>query len=258
MKLRLYSRFQFGLVLAGGALLALMLCVQCIRTYLYTDAVLAPQQAQREAERQMMALGTAARSAGIADPRALGPVIEHTLESDSDRVLWMRVLDGDRHVVAQGGNPPAAATVPVDWRERPQERGPATLLVDTPQGKAFVATLPLRMPRPLRPEQGGWTPGGRRGAAFAIQLAIPLKAVTSAFDGLRRNLIVGVAASIALLIAIGVIALRTPQYLRGKYLEGELQLARRVQRDLQPQPHSISSDVAFAASSVAADHVGGD
>jgi serine phosphatase RsbU (regulator of sigma subunit) len=237
MKLRFHSHFKFRIALAGGALLAFILCVQCIRTYLYTDAVLVPQQAQREAERLAMALGAAARNSGIADPRALGPVIERTLEAESDRVLWMRVIDGDRNVVAQAVHAP---TTSLEWRESP------VLLVDTSQGKAFLATMPLRMPRP------------HHGPGFALQLVIPIKAVTAAFDGLRRNLIVGVAASIALLIAIAVIALRTPQYLRGKYLEGELQLAKRVQRDLQPQPHSISADVAFAASSVAADHVGGD
>ena len=89
-------------------------------------------------------------------------------------------------------------------------------------------------------------------------MAIPIKTVTGAFDGLRRNLIVGLIAAIALLISVAVIGLRTPQYLRGKYLESELLLAKRVQRDLQPKPHSISPDVLFAASAVAADHVGGD
>ena len=73
-----------------------------------------------------------------------------------------------------------------------------------------------------------------------------------------QNLIVGLIASVALLIAVAVIGLRTPQYLRGKYLESELLLAKRVQRDLQPKPNSISADVEFAASAVAADHVGGD
>jgi hypothetical protein len=46
MKPGLCSRFKVGLALGTGALLALMLCVQCVRTYLYTDAVLIPQQAQ--------------------------------------------------------------------------------------------------------------------------------------------------------------------------------------------------------------------
>jgi sigma-B regulation protein RsbU (phosphoserine phosphatase) len=125
--------------------------------------------------------------------------------------------------------------------------------------------LPFRMPRPARPPEAEGPPihphsgpGNRRAAPSAIELAIPLKAVTGAFDGLRKNLIVGLTASIALLISVIVIGWRTPQYLRGKYLEGELQLAMRVQRDLQPKPHSISTGVAFAASAIAADHVGGD
>ena len=56
MKLRKYSRFKFGLVLGIGALVASVLCVQCVRTYLYTDAVLVPQQAEREAERELLPL----------------------------------------------------------------------------------------------------------------------------------------------------------------------------------------------------------
>jgi len=131
--------------------------------------------------------------------------------------------------------------------------------VDTSQGKAMVTMLPFRMPRPPRPAEAEIRPpGGRRPVAYLIELAIPIKAVTGAFDGLRRNLIIGLTASIALLIAVAVIGLRTPQYLRGRYLESELLLAKRVQRDLQPQPHSLSADVEFAASAVAADHVGGD
>lgn len=42
------------------------------------------------------------------------------------------------------------------------------------------------------------------------------------------------------------------------YLESELHLAKRVQSDLQPKPSSVSPHVEFAASAIAADHVGGD
>jgi hypothetical protein len=268
MKPGLNSRLKGSLPLGTGALLALMLCVQCVRTYQYTDNVLVPQQAQREAERQAAALGTAARSAGVTDARSLGPVIEHLLAAGSDRVLWMRVLDPDRNVLSQGGKAGPTAKVPFDWRERQEKHESVASVANASEGKAFVAILPFRMPRPARSPQAEpalpWTvpdgrvPGNRRAGAFAIELAIPVETVAGAFDGLRRNLIVGLTASLALLIALGVIGLRTPQYLRGKYLEGELLLAKRVQDDLQPKPHSISGDVVFAASAVAADHVGGD
>lgn len=282
MKQRKYSHLQLGAVLGIGTLLALVLCFQCVRTYLYTNAVLVPQQAEREAERQAGALAAAARGAGITDPHGLGPVIEQTLESARERVLWMRVLDQDSQVIAQGGTTQGTAKVPPRWWERVEKHENTGMIVETSEGKAYVAMLPFRTPRPQRPPEAGppddrsrprgpngdapggpqevrgRPPFGRRGGAFVIELAIPLKAVTGAFDGLRQNLIVGLIASIALLVSVAVIGLSAPHYLRGKYLESELQLARRVQDDLQPKQHLTSPHVEFAAAAVAADHVGGD
>lgn len=251
-----YPRITLRFVLVIGALLALVLCLQCVRTYLYTNAVLVPQEAGREAERQAGALSTAARSAGISDPHHLNPVIEHVLESASDRVLWIRVLDPDHHILAQGGQPQGPPRIPADWFQRMEKHESLGTLVDTPQGKALVALLPIRLPRPpRRPEP---QPSGHHPAPAVVELAIPLKAVAGVYEGLRQNLIVGMIASIALLAAVVVIGLAMPRYLRGVYLESEMQLARRVQHDLQPQPHAISPAIEFAASAVAADHVGGD
>lgn len=268
MKLRKYSYLTFRGVLGIGALLALVLCVQCVRTYLYTDAVLIPQQAEREAERQAGALTTAARSAGITDPRTLGPVIEQTLESSSDHVLWMRILDLDNNVLSQGGSPQGTAKIPADWWNRVEKQENLGVLKDMPDGKAYVAMVPFRIPRPpARPFEaeldrhyhhpGPGRPPGRHDA-YVLEIAISLKAVAGAFGGLRQNLIVGLVASVALLVSVVVIGLRAPNYFRGKYLESEMQLARRVQRDLQPKPHSISPHFEFAASAIAADQVGGD
>jgi len=89
------KQVKLVLVLGIGAFVALVLCVQCVRTYLYTDALLVRQQAEREAERQMGAIMTAARSAGIASPRELGPVLEHAMDTAGDRFLWMRVPSPD-------------------------------------------------------------------------------------------------------------------------------------------------------------------
>ncbi len=52
MKLRKYSQWRFGLVLGLGALIAVVLCIQCVRTYLYIDSVLIPRQAEHEAQRE--------------------------------------------------------------------------------------------------------------------------------------------------------------------------------------------------------------
>ncbi len=277
---RKYPQLKFGLVLVTGALIALMLCVQCVRSYLYTDAVLVPQQAENEAHRQAGALSTAAQSAGIADPRSLGPVIEHSLEAIPDRVLWMRVLDLNSKVLAQGGNPEGTPKFPSRWWNRVEKHERLGTVTETARGKALVVMLPLRMPHPpptamaesgspneqhqpfgtsqestSRDSHGG-TNGPR--PAYVLETAISLNAVASSFAGLRQNLILGVIASIALLLSVAVIGLRAPHYVRGKYLESEMQLAKRVQSDLQPKARSVSSYVEFAARAVAADHVGGD
>ncbi|HEX4748829.1 MAG TPA: PP2C family protein-serine/threonine phosphatase [Bryobacteraceae bacterium] len=264
LKLRKYSQLKFGLVLGTGALIALVLCVQCVRTYLYADAVLVPQQAEREAARQVGALSAAARSGGITNPRALGPAIEHTLEPVSDRVLWMRVLDLNSNVIAHGGSPEGAPQFPARWWDRVEKHERLGTAVDTRTGPALVVMLPLRMPRSARASsQPDSTDSGRdplndRRAPYVLEVAISLKAVAGSFAGLRNNLILGLIASIALLVSVVVIGLHAPHYLRGKYLEGELQLAKRVQNDLQPRPQSVSPFVEFAACAVAADHVGGD
>ena len=114
MKLHRYSQWKLGVALATGAFVASVLCVQCVRTYLYTDAVLIPQQAEREAERQVGILNTATRGAGINDPHALGPALDRVLESASDRVLWMRVLNPEGNLLAQAGNPQRPAKIPPD------------------------------------------------------------------------------------------------------------------------------------------------
>jgi hypothetical protein len=212
-------------------------------------------------------LTAAARSAGINDAHALGPVIEHTLESSGDRVLWMRVLDPQSDLVAQAGNPQGAAKIPSRWWERLERHESLGVVVETSVGKAFVAMLPLRLPRPPRPPDSRLEtptplshingPAPHPGA-YVIELAIPLKAVATSFDGLRQNLIVGVIASLALMLSLCVIAVRAPHYLRGQYLESELQLARRVQSDLLPKAQAISEFVEFGAAAIAADQVGGD
>ncbi len=262
MKLRKYSQLKFGLVLGLGALIAMLLCVQCVRTYLYMDSVLVPQQAEHEAARQAGALSAAARSAGITEPRGLTPVLERAMESAADHVLWMRVLDMNGIVFAQSGNPEGAAQFLAHWWDRVEKHERLGTVLDTAKGKALVVMLPLRISHvpPASDAKARLRPGPSddRRTAYVLEVAISLKAVSGAFAGLRQNLILGLIASIALLLSVAVIGLRARHYLRGKYLESELQLAKRVQSDLQPKPHSVSRHVEFAASAVAADHVGGD
>ena len=250
MKQRKYSQWRFVLVLGMGALIAMVLCVQCVRTFLYIDSVLIPRQAEHEAQRDAGAVSGAARSAGIDDPRNLGPALQHAISSAEGRLLWLRVVDSQNKVLSEAGTPPLTPTIPPRWPYRGQRRGGLGSPIKAPNGNGLSILLPLRMPRPSHPSE--------RHSDYIISLGISLKAVSSTFAELRENLIIGMLASIALLAALGVIAIRARHYLRGRYLENELQLARRVQNDLQPKPHSISAHVEFAASANSADHIGGD
>ena len=277
MNLRNHSQWKFLSVLGIGAGIAIVLCVQCVRTYLYTDAVLVPHQAEHEAARQAGALTAAARSAGVVDPLALGPLLEHAMDSASDRVLSMRVLNRDGQVLVARGKAPKSVSFQPQWRERLDRHETVGTQVSTPEGQALVVMLPLRIGRPPHPEtdtrldprkgsgaavpnEPANPPASRddRHTGYVLELGISLNAVSASFEELRHNLIIGLIASVALLISVGVIGLRAPHYFRGKYLENELQLARRVQNDLQPNPQSVSAHLEFAASCVAADHVGGD
>jgi serine phosphatase RsbU (regulator of sigma subunit) len=254
-----HSRWKFGFLLAAGALVALALCVQCVRTYLYTVQVLIPQQAEQEAAREAGALNAAARSAGIDNPRKLAPLLEHAVQSAADRILWVRVLDSDGDVLCEAGSPPATLRVQARaWHGGQKDDHRGTLL-NTSKGKALWTMLPLRMPRRSRADDRhvGYAADDRR-VGYALDFGISLIAVSEIFGVLRENLILGMIASLALLLSLAVIAMRVRQYLRGQYLESELQLARRVQSDLQPKPYSMSPYIQFAASAVAADHVGGD
>jgi serine phosphatase RsbU (regulator of sigma subunit) len=278
--LRKYSRAGLVLSMIAGGALAILLCAQCVGTYLYVGRTLVPRAAAREAERQGGVLSSAARTAAITDPQALSPVMEHDIEEASERVVWMRLLNQESAVLAQAGAPQGKAVVPPRWWERAEAHDTPGRLVDTPRGRALVSMVPFRMPRPPgvggppgagrtdapgRPEATGRPPSagerprsGGRPAALALEVAIQLDAVAGNFSGLRQNLVVGMLASLALLAAMIVIGIRTPNYLRGKYLEKEMALARRVQNDLLPKAVSVSPYVDFAAAALAADQVGGD
>ncbi len=65
--------------------------------------------------------------------------------------------------------------------------------------------------------------GDGRAAAYVIEFAIGIKAVSGAFDELRKNPVVGRTASIALLMGIAIIGMRTLEaklHMRGAGIRG--------------------------------------
>ena len=282
ISLRKYSRAGLIVALVAGVTLAILLCVQCVRTYLYVDRVLVPQEVEREAERQGGALASAARTASTTDPRTLSPLLERAIEEAAERIIWIRLVNQDGEILSQAGPALGDVKVPQGKFDGMENRKFLGHVVQTPKGKAMVAMVPFRMPRPLgpgRPDFGGRFgrggdpgrggvldrkgPGGRgvgggRAGALILEIALRFDAVSEAFRELRHNLVSGMVGALALMAAMALIGFRAPGYLRGKYLEKQMALARRVQGDLLPKAVSVSPYVEFAASAMAADQVGGD
>jgi hypothetical protein len=96
------------------------------------------------------------------------------------------------------------------------------------------------------------------GSNWNVEIAIFTDSISGSFAGLRRNLIIGVSASLTLITALILLAVRFPNYLRSQQIERELDLARRVQADLLPSAETISPYVDFSAQCVSAWQVGGD
>jgi hypothetical protein len=267
--------FWFRISIAFGLLLGLLLLVQTLLTYRYVSRSLVRQEAQREADRRMQSIARTARLTGSRDPATLTPVLNEIVHEAPTQLAWIRILRFDGKVLAESESPAEAPRYQpgdlgklMDNRERrPAER-------KTASGSVFVIVNPMRFSPPAFPRAPGPPPtpspgpddprDGRRGehqgrgGPDIAEIAVYLDGVSTNFGPLRQNLIVGCSAAFALMAAVIVIGLRFRHYMRGKHMEGELTLARRVQHDLFPLENSLAGSLQFAAKCLPSYEVGGD
>ena len=274
--------FLFKGLIALGFALGIILTIQTITTYQYVSGELMMQEAERDSQRRVNTLVGAVRSAQTQDMAVISGILQDFLEDWNQQVAWVRIVDGMGQPIASAGPAP---TTPVPMDKLPRAFSQEQILpeiVDSPQGGVLVSIRSFRTvpqgPPPTRGGLGGGQRGGtggsgargipavpgvrgpRPGLGFAsnVEIAIFPDAVSGRFDSLRRNLIVGLSASFALMAALVLIAMRFPFYLRGQQLDRELDLARRVQADLLPSAEAISPYVDFSAECISAWQVGGD
>jgi hypothetical protein len=260
----------FRMSIAVGLTLGLLLLIQTVATYRYVARSLVRQEAQREAERRVLSIGRAARLSGAHDSAAtLSPVLHELVHEAPAQIAWIRVLNLDGNVIAEsekaGGwsnYEPGALRKLLTANERPASERL------TESGRVLVMLRPIpfgtppfaRPPDVPAPQTGVPAPrrhGGRPPLEIA-EVAVYLDGVSTHFGLLRENLIVGTTAAFAVLGAVIVMGLRFRNYMRGKHMEEELSLARRVQNDLFPDEDSPQENLAFAARCVPAYQVGGD
>jgi sigma-B regulation protein RsbU (phosphoserine phosphatase) len=182
-------------------------------------------------------------------------------------LAWMRIISFDGKVLAESEqvtNPPKYTHKELRAIQGGRDQPPGANTVE--KGNIAIVLMPLRfgpppMPRrpPLDPSESiPEPPREQRAQPEFLETAVYLDGVSVHFGLLRENLIVGTAAGLALVGAVLILGLRFPHYMRGKRVEEELSLARRVQLDLFPAEDSATVALPFAARCVPALQVGGD
>jgi hypothetical protein len=264
-------------LLAIGLVLSVLLLGQSAYTYYHVSRQLVTDQLAREAERQVLAVERGLRQSQASSAELQRAVLEDILQDNTAKIAWMRIFDAPGKAVIEAGAPTGLPLAAPDARGFRPDGERRSELRDTPNGSVMVSLLPLRLmrfrpgpdgaragPRPPADTQG---PEGGRSEARPpappqgprlLEIALYLESASSVFSPLRRNLIVSILSALGLAAAMILIWVRFPRYVRGKQLEEQLELARKVQADLLPPSNSALGGLDFAAACVPAWQVGGD
>lgn len=236
-KAALVRRFRWFRVWLGlGALLAVLLVVNSVINYVFVSRRMVVDSLRRDMSRQIALLEKEVRDAGGPDQADL-PALADDLAKDR-KLGWIRLTDRDGNLLAQSGLDIGNTFSEARIRDAFTNHEPLFEVRDSPAGKVVVEVFRSRL---------GQT-----------EIALPVEGVKSTFGPLQQNLIINLSAAVALLVAIGIIGLRFRAYVQGKQLEQQLEMARRVQRDLQPTSTLAMPGVGMAAECVPAWGVSGD
>ena len=257
-----YLWFYLSLVL--GSLLGLLLLAQSIATYYQVSRFMIAAELRREAQRHVNALEREARRLNVADPLELLALLRELREEAPQRIAWIRVIDAAGNTLAQEGEP-VGEPFPAQRLWMAFELAtPISEVRSTPRGNVLVTVLPLRLPRRPPPSAAATgTPQAQRpfaprmGPRF-VEVGLYVAGGRANFGRLLTNLIVNSSAALGLVASMIILWLRFPDYVRGKQLEQQTELARRVQHDLLPAPDVHLETLEFAAGCTPAWQVGGD
>jgi hypothetical protein len=273
LRRKYYSRtFFFKTCIAAGVALGLILLAQTIWSYVYVSQTLTIQEVQTDALRKAQSIAATTRDLDAGDPILLNAVLEDRLDDWKEDVAWIQITDGGEHSLAAVGKIPKELQ---SSGRRGQGPPPDMENANTENGQVTIARVPMarvnnrnRPPRANRPPPelpsslNGPPPGprgpGPNGGPARVEVAVYVDSISRTFDFLLRYLIVGVSASLALMGSLVFIAVRFNRYVRGQQIEGQLDLARRVQTDMLPARSKSIGSIDFAADCIPAWDVGGD
>ncbi len=256
------SQFWVKLAISAGILLGLALLIETITTYFFVYGKLIAEEAFQEAERQESALLRLAAQSGVRDVHRLAPFAEAVQRDSPRQVAWIRILNMDGEILAQGGSPLKAAPTVAQLHRQLDVHQPLRREHISDSGRIFISLLRFRFnggPPHGPPPQDRL--GGHPPEPTFAEIAIYQDGVTIPFGDLRRNLIIGCLAALALLASMMLIGILFRRFIRARQLEQQVELARTVQAGLLPSPQTLlspSANVDFGAVFVPAAAIGGD
>ena len=276
----------YKVLLVVGALLGVLLLTQSIRNYHYVSQRLVLEELLREAARQCTSIARHAWQADARDPAQLVQLLDEMREEEQS-IAWIRLTSSPGGLRVESGEPVGTPFSSERLGPLADSAGRLHEVRETASGTVLVVARPFRrrfglqspgagrsprrgserppsgagLPaaRAESPQPGSGPPGAENRPRFdAIEVALYWNSAETEFGGLRRNLIVSVSAALALVASMVVLGLRFRNYVRGKQLEQQLELARRVQQELLPPGCPSCGDLDFAAECHPAYQVGGD
>ena len=225
---------RLRLIMVAGFILGGLLFFKTVAGYRYVSGHLILDHLAGEAGSFVSELEQIVRAVDPADADGLDALLADFVSERTPQVAWVAIADRHGRIVASSADRPDGdldPTVVARIYER-QARGRSRL--ETRGGEEVLAAiLPFRYR--LRSDRLGTTvqsPGAGMPRFMLTEIALSTTGAASPYLPLRRNFVIGITASIALLVAMAMFWIRLQSYLRGRRLAEQVDLARTVQQGL--------------------------
>ncbi len=250
----------FKPALGLGLALGILLLIESVASYYEVVRLLVVDHMRSEAGRYVSILETRVAGPAMTDPESLSLLLEQLRVEWPAAIVWIRVADQQGMVISRCEKAPEeplpGKTVEALLKDREHDR---TEQVQSPDGPLLMVTLPFRARLTGEVSGADRAPELRGRPNFKIaQLALNVRGASNIFRPLERNLVISIGTAIALVASIIAMVLLFPRYMRGRQLEQQVSLARRVQQDLLPQECPTCEKLDFAAEFQPFLEVGGD
>jgi len=247
--------FWIKALLATGTAVAIALVAQTATNYQYVSDSLIQQEARRVAEATVRSVERTARQSRPQTSDEFRALLDDLRADRIDQIDGIALRQDDGTVVAATGDPPAAPALDAQRRATGARDSP---LIREWRGarEVLVVLFPCRcgIPGAGADAIGRSSQPGR----FLIEVALYRDGLTASFARLRGDAIVNATAAVTMLVLLALIAIEFGPYVRGKELAAQMNLARRVQRDLLPGAESLPVALDVSAECIPTARVGGD